>query len=130
MSSPEPPSPVGWFRRSSFFGHPVPAFEHALVADVMRPGLITCQPETRLRGVAQAMAANHVHALVVVDPGDDDPSGGWKVIYDIDVLQSAAAGNDGRAVDVACAPVTIGMDASAIDAAQLMHAQNTRHLIA
>ena len=130
MSSSEPPSPVGWFRRSSFFGHPVPAFENALVADVMRAGLITCQPETRLRGVAQAMAANHVHALVVIDPGADDPPGSWKVVYDVDVLKQAAAGDtDGRAIDVAVSAVTIGMEAKAVEAAELMHAQNTRHLI-
>src|SRR5690349_15681570 len=107
MTSPESPSPVGWFRRPSFFGHPVPAFEHALVADVMRPGLITCQPETGLRGVAQAMAANHVHALVVVDPGSDDPPGSWRVVYDVDVLGRAAGeGPDARAIDVAQEPVT------------------------
>jgi predicted transcriptional regulator len=91
------------------------------VADVMRTGLITCQPETRLRGVAQAMAANHIHALVVMDPGSDDPAGSWRVIYDVDVLKLAARGQDARAIDAACTPVTIGMDASAKEAAELMH---------
>ena len=130
MTNPESQSPVGWFRRSSYFGHTVPAFQHALVADVMRVGLLTCQPETRLHGVAQAMAANHVHALVVVDPGSDDPSSTWRVIYDVDVLKLAAAGNDdARAIDAACAPVTIAMSATAKEAAELMHAQGTRHLI-
>jgi CBS domain-containing protein len=130
MNSPESPSPVGWFRRSSFFGHAVPSFEHALVADVMRAGLITCQPDTRLRGVAQAMAANHVHALVVIDPGADDPPNSWRVVYDIDVLKLAASGNDDqRAIDAAQQPVTIAMDATAKDAAGLMHEHGTRHLI-
>lgn len=68
MTTPEGPSPIGWFRRPGFLGHAVPAFEHATVADVMRAGPITCQPETRLRGAAQAMAANHAHALVLLDP--------------------------------------------------------------
>lgn len=130
MSSPENPSPVGWFRRPSFFGHAVPAFEHASVADVMRAGLITCQPDTRLSGVAQAMAANHVHALVLMDPGADDPPGSWRVVHDVDVLKLAASGGgDKRAVDAACKAVTIGMDASARDAAELMHEHGTRHLI-
>src|SRR3954447_22405159 len=96
MSNPESPPPVGWFRQSSFFGHAVPAFEHALVGDVMRAGLLTCQPETHLRGIAQAMAANHVHALVLLDAGGDD-STGFKVIYDVDVLKLAAQGDDARA---------------------------------
>jgi CBS domain-containing protein len=129
MTTPESQSPVGWFRRPSFFGHSVPTFEHARVADVMRTGLITCQPETRLRGVAQAMAANHIHALVVMDPGSDDPAGSWRVIYDVDVLMLAATGQDARAIDAACAPVTIAMDASAKQAAELMHQHGTRHLI-
>jgi CBS domain-containing protein len=130
MTSPESPSPIGWFRRPSFFGHAVPAFENAQVADVMRAGLITCQPDTRLRGVAQAMAANHVHALVVVDPSSDDPSSSWQVIYDVDVLKLAASGKeDARAIDAACAPVTIGMGAAVKEAAELMHKHGTRHLI-
>ena len=129
MTNPESPSPVGWFRQSSYFGHPVPAFEHARVADVMRAGLLTCQPETRLHGVAQAMAANRVHALVVIDPGSDDAGGGWRVIYDVDVLKLAADGQDARAIDAACTPVTISMDAPAKQAAALMHEHSTRHLI-
>jgi CBS domain-containing protein len=131
MTSPETPSPIGWFRRPSFFGHAVPAFEHALVADVMRAGLITCQPDTRLRGAAQAMAANHVHALVLLDPGSEDPPGTWRVVYDVDVLKLAAAGDlEARAIDAAQEPVTIRMDASAKEAAELMHERGTRHLIA
>jgi CBS domain-containing protein len=130
MTTPESPSPIGWFRRSSYFGHAVPAFEHARVADVMRAGLITCQPDTRLRGAAQAMAANHVHALVLLDPGSEDPPGHWRVVYDVDVLKHAAtSGDDARAIDAARAPVTIGLDASAKEAAQLMHERHTRHLI-
>ncbi len=130
MTSPESPSPIGWFRRPSFFSHAVPAFDQALVADVMRAGLITCQPETRLRGVAQAMAANHVHALVVIDPGADEPPGRWRVVYDVDVLKLAASGQeDARALDAATAPVTISMGASAREAAELMHEKGTRHLI-
>ena len=129
MTTPESTSPLGWFRRPSFFGHPVPAFEHARVADVMRTGLITCQPETRLRGVAQAMAANHIHALVVMDPSGSEPHGGWRMVYDVDVLKLAASGDDARAIDAACTPVTVGMDATAKEAAELMHEHSTRHLI-
>jgi CBS domain-containing protein len=92
----------------------------------MRVGLLTCQPETRLRGVAQAMAANHVHALVVNDPSEDS----WRVIYDVDVLKLASSGNDdARAIDAACSPVTIAVNATAKEAADLMHENGTRHLI-
>ena len=130
MNSPESPSPIGWFRRPSFFGHQVPSFEHARVGDIMRAGLITCQPETRLRGVAQAMAANHVHTIVVVDPGAEDPPGSWRVIHDIDLLVRAAQSPEARALDVAADPVTIGVEEQATRAAELMAEKRTRHLLA
>lgn len=95
----------------------------------MRAGLITCQPETRLRGVAQAMAANHVHTIVVVDPSIDGP-GGWRVIHDIDLLRTAVQRPDGRAIDVATDPVTVPVDAPATRAAEMMSEQRTRHLLA
>jgi CBS domain-containing protein len=130
MTTPENPPPIGWFRQSSYFGHAVPTFGHARVADVMRAGLITCQPETTLHGAAQAMAANHVHALVLLDPGAEDPPGSWRVVYDVDVLKLAADGDDSsRAIDASCEPVTIGADATAKDAAALMHERATRHII-
>src|SRR3954452_23007029 len=116
MTTPESPSPIGWFRRPSFFGHDVPAFENAHVGDVMRHGLITCQPETRLRGVPQAMAANHVHALVVIDPGSEDPPGSWGVVHHVDVLNLAAGGEDARALDAACEAITVAQNASVKEA--------------
>jgi CBS domain-containing protein len=128
--SGETPSPVGWFRRPSFFGHPVPAFGQAAVGDVMRAGLITCQPETRLRGIAQAMAANHVHTIVVVDPGAEDPTGSWRVIHDVDLLQLAITRPDARAREIASEPVLISVEEPATRAAELMAENRTRHLLA
>ena len=52
------PSPV----RGSYR---VPSVQHALVEDVMRAGVVTCAPQTDLVSVAQIMAANHIHAIVV-----------------------------------------------------------------
>ena len=43
----------------------LPAFEHASVVDVMRPGAMTCAPDAPLIQVAQTMATNHVHCVVV-----------------------------------------------------------------
>jgi len=96
----------------------------------MRAGLITCQPETRLRGVAQAMAANHVHTVVVVDPGAEDPPGSWRVIHDVDLLNRAIADPDARALDIADTPVLISMAEKATRAAELMAENRTRHLLA
>ena len=43
-----------------------PSFEHARVADAMRPRVLTCEPGTLLTAVAQQMASEHVHAIVVL----------------------------------------------------------------
>jgi CBS domain-containing protein len=124
------PSPVGWFRRPSYFATPVPSFEHAIVADVMRAGLITCQPQTHLRGIAQAMAANHVHAVVVADPGAEDPPGSWRVVYDVELLRLVVQDPDASAIDAATDPVTIPLTEPASRAAELMAEHRTRHLLA
>ena len=128
MSTPEHSSPVGWFRRPSYFAGAVPAFEHARVGDVMRPGLITCQPDTKLRGVAQAMAANHVHSVVVVEIGKDTK---WRVVNDVDLVDLCTEGaGDRTAADAATDPVTIGVDEPVTRAAALMTEYRTSHLLA
>ena len=43
-----------------------PAFEHARVSDAMRPRVLTCDPQTSMVAVAQRMASEHVHAIVVL----------------------------------------------------------------
>ena len=43
----------------------MPSFQHARVADAMRPGLISCPPDSSMRDVARIMSTNHVHAVVV-----------------------------------------------------------------
>lgn len=128
MGTPEHPSPVGWFRRPGYFAGPVPAFEHACVADVMRPGLITCQPDTKLRGVAQAMAANHVHSVVVLDIGKETT---WRVVKDLDLIDLCAEGaGDRTAADAATDPVTIGVNEPVGSAARMMAEYATSHLLA
>jgi CBS domain-containing protein len=56
--------------RSARGRHGTPAFEDALVADAMHPGVIFCPPEASLRTAAAIMATNHVHAVLVTAGGD------------------------------------------------------------
>ena len=44
---------------------PIPVFEEATVRDVMRPGVMSCPPNTPLITAAQTMTAHNVHAVVV-----------------------------------------------------------------
>ena len=71
-----------------------PSFDHARVADAMRPRVLTCDPETPLVNVAQRMASEHVHAIVVlletVDPDGEISRRPWAVVTDHDILRSAA----------------------------------------
>ena len=42
-----------------------PSLRHARVPDAMRPGVITCPPDSSMRDVARMMVTNHIHAVVV-----------------------------------------------------------------
>ena len=41
-----------------------PSLRHARVSDAMRPGVITCPPDSSMRDVARMMVTNHIHAAV------------------------------------------------------------------
>jgi CBS domain-containing protein len=73
-----------------------PAFEHATVADAMRAGIISCQPDTSLRAIAELMASYHVHAVVVergaVEPGAPAAEQGWGIVSDVELALAAARG--------------------------------------
>jgi CBS domain-containing protein len=81
-------------------GYLAPSFEHATVGDAMRPWVLTCDPATPLVTVAQRMAGEHVHAIVVLSAGD----GGRTllgVVTDADLLRHAARVEELTAGDVA-----------------------------
>jgi CBS domain-containing protein len=66
-----------------------PTFEHATVADAMRPWVLTCDPATPLVTIAQRMAGEHVHAIVVLTSGDGGERIPWGVVTDADLLRHA-----------------------------------------
>ena len=128
----EPRGPVGWYRKASYFSELPPAFANARVEHVMRRGVLTCPPETGIRAVAEMMAANHVHALVVTGFGDGGPGrDGWAVISDLDLMNAmrGEAEDEPTAGDVAKRPVVVTASDSASHAAQLMCEHGTSHLI-
>ena len=43
----------------------MPAFERATVAEIMRPGVMSREPDIPAVTVARMMAAHHIHAVVV-----------------------------------------------------------------
>jgi CBS domain-containing protein len=68
-----------------------PRLSHAVVADVMHPGVMSCPPETDLVNVARMMATHHIHAVVV--SGIEPTAGGerftWGLISDLDLVAAA-----------------------------------------
>jgi CBS domain-containing protein len=66
-----------------------PSFDHARVGDAMRPVVLTCDPATPLVTVAQRMAGEHVHAIVVFADGGGRERRPWRVVTDMDLLRAA-----------------------------------------
>jgi CBS domain-containing protein len=111
-------------------GFRTPAFEHAAVSDAMRPGVISCPPQTPLKTVARMMAANHVHSIVVTRPGAAGGGRPWGIVSDLDLVRVAGDAED-RTAGQACAEevVGVGPEESLERAAQLMAEHGTSHLI-
>lgn len=112
----------------------IPSFERATVADVMRPGVMTCAPDSPLVTVAQTMATHHVHCLVVAGV-EKDVSGRdhlvWGIVSDMDLVRAAETGIEGRTAGEAARTEVVTVDPSTPleEAAQLMDEHGTAHLI-
>jgi CBS domain-containing protein len=111
-----------------------PSFEHARVADAMRPRVLTCEPGTPLMAVAQRMASEHVHAIVVlseaVEPDRETDRLPWAVVTDHDILRSAACVGEQTAGDVATGEVLLAHpDEPLPDVAQRMLEHDTSHAV-
>jgi CBS domain-containing protein len=111
-----------------------PAFEHGLVEDVMRRGIISCDPETDLTTVARLMATNHVHAVVV--SGTETSTSGsehltWGLVTALDLVAAALPGvGTPDAGDLASTEIlTVEADEPLERAAQLMVEHQLTHLI-
>jgi CBS-domain-containing membrane protein len=106
-----------------------------LVRDLMRPGVITCKPETTLGQVAKLLTEHHVHALFVAE-ADGDIQG---IITDFDLLAGEWLSGDPQSLgvmrkmtagDLMSSPVnSIDADAPAKDAAQWMQERVVRRLL-
>jgi CBS domain-containing protein len=100
----------------------------------MRPGVISCGPETDLPSVAFMMTSNRVHSVVVsgIEPL---PNGGehltWGLITALDLVQAALAGSgEGDAGTLAVSElVTVEADDTLEHAAQLMSEHQLSHLL-
>jgi len=110
-----------------------PALEHALVEDVMHPGIFSCGPEDDLATVARTMADHHVHAVVVsgIEPM---ASGGerltWGMITALDLATATLAGAGSEAGVLASTEIVTVEPGDRLErAAQLMAEHQLTHLM-
>ena len=105
----------------------MPSFQHPRVADAMRPGLISCPPDSSMRDVARIMSTNHVHAVVVRGVAG---GGGWGVVSDRDLLKVAAGAEDQDAGSCASEVlVTVAPEELLEVACELMRAHSVSHVM-
>jgi CBS domain-containing protein len=111
-----------------------PTLGRVVVEDVMRPGVISCGPETDLITIARTMATNRVHSVVVsgIEPL---PGGGehltWGLITALDLAQAALA--DATGLDAGSLAgtelVTVDVTDTLERVAQLMAEHQLSHLL-
>jgi CBS domain-containing protein len=109
----------------NYFG---PAFKDAKVHDVMRVGVVTCRPETKLDDVARMMVGYDVHSIVVAEVGEATP---WGIVTSLDLAGAPDQLDSLTAGEVASTDlVTIKSDESLEQAAKLMAEHGISHLVA
>jgi CBS domain-containing protein len=111
-----------------------PSLEKATVADAMRTGVMSCEPDLPATTIARTMATHHIHA-VVVEGIHHDPIHGerltWGVVSDMDLMRAARAGIDELTVGeiAATEPITVEPSLALADALRLIEEHEITHLI-
>jgi CBS domain-containing protein len=109
----------------TYFG---PAFEDAQVHDVMRVGVVTCRPQTKLADVARMMVGYDVHSIVVAEVGEASP---WGIVTSLDLARVPDKLDSMTAGEIAKTNlVTIKSNESLEEAAKVMAEHGISHLIA
>jgi CBS domain-containing protein len=111
-----------------------PAYEHASVADAMRPGVFTCSDQTPLIGVGRIMATHHVHSVVVMGRALANGGGltdrAWGIVTDVDLMRVADEAEGLAAAYIATPDVrTVTPGTPLQDAAHLMADHRISHLL-
>ena len=106
-----------------------PTVARTTVGSVMHSGVVTCPPDATLRTVAGILAANRIHAVVVVSPDEAAPRA---VVTDRDVVFGHARGDLDRltARDAASVPtITVRADLDLRHASEAMSRHGTTHIV-
>jgi CBS domain-containing protein len=106
-----------------------PDFDHARVHDVMRVGVVSCQPGTSLRDACRIMVGYQIHSLLVGEVGSGEP---FSILTDLDLARAATYDTAGLTVRELASPdvVTVPANETLADAAKLMAHRKCSHLLA
>jgi CBS domain-containing protein len=99
------------------------------VAEAMHAGVLTCPLEASLADVAEIMAAERIHCVVVLSESSGESP--WGVVSDLDLVAAASRGGPALAAGaLAAAPVVTVSPTDTLDrVAQLMAEYQAAHLI-
>jgi CBS domain-containing protein len=100
------------------------------VAEAMHHGVIACHPDTPLSAIADLMAAENVHCVVVAT--GSEATGLWGVVSDLDLVAAAGvrALEEQSAGGSAAGPLVVVTPEETLQrAAQLMTEHATAHLV-
>ena len=103
-----------------------PRFEHARVEDVMRHGIISCDPDAGLQAVARIMSSYHVHSVVVELGGDV-----WGIISARDLMAAAGTRRERQTAGELASTefATVDGNARLDEAVELMRKHGADHLV-
>jgi CBS domain-containing protein len=111
-----------------------PSFDNATVADVMRPGVMSCAPDIPDRIVARMMVTHGVHAVVVTDipaAGARDEPILWGVVSDLDLLRMSRQRDEPLTARElgATEALTVAPECALPEAVRLMDEHRVTHLV-
>ena len=101
------------------------------VGDAMHEGVITCDRDTPLTDVAETMARESVHC-VVVETGSGESGPLWSIVSDLDLVAAATVRDlaEQTAGGSAASPLVLVTPVESLErAAQLMTEHATTHLL-
>jgi len=110
----------------------MPSLDHAAVSDVMRPGVLACDPESPLTEVARMMSTRHVHCVLVMQASDEGSEPAvWGMVSDLDLVRtSLRTGPETSAAACAQRPVlSVDSTTPLREAASIMGMNRVSHML-
>ncbi len=115
---------------------PTSGLRAVLVRDAMTSPIVTCTPDVPIEEVAELMAHNRIHSVVVLQPATDDAAPAhrrWGVLSDLDLVTAVPWGagvpGSGAGAVAASPQVVVRSDETLAAAAAMMGEYRTAHLL-